>query len=205
MMKYNKILTAILAGTISITSLSAFISDNQAEAKRINGRTKKDNSSNIQESINFIDSQISIKDNKFIANKTSILEYITKNWEKLNLNNEYNTPIEYYNNVIESSLNTLNNNLSTGQYKVIENKGITLKYQERLGGSYYHNTYWWGEEFLVYNGQQKAELARDLGISATAVGTGALSQYPYYKSDSVLAPLLTVLCHKELVLFGQID
>ena len=79
MMKYNKILTAILAGTISITSLSAFISDNQAEAKRINGRTKKDNSSNIQESINFIDSQISIKDNKFIANKTSILEYITKN------------------------------------------------------------------------------------------------------------------------------
>ena len=54
MMKYNKILTVILAGTISITSLSAFISDNQAEAKRINGRTKKDNSSNIQESINFI-------------------------------------------------------------------------------------------------------------------------------------------------------
>lgn len=39
MKKYNKILSTILAGTISITSLSTFVTNNKVEAKRINGRT----------------------------------------------------------------------------------------------------------------------------------------------------------------------
>lgn len=90
MEKYNKILTAILALRFLLLPLASLLAiTKQAGAKRIDGRTKKDNTSNIQESINFIDSQIFIKDNKFIANKTSIIEYLTKNWEKLNLNNEY--------------------------------------------------------------------------------------------------------------------
>lgn len=90
MEKYNKILTAILALRFLLLPLASLLAiTKQAGAKRIDGRTKKDNTNNIQESINFIDSQIFIKDNKFIANKTSIIEYLTKNWEKLNLNNEY--------------------------------------------------------------------------------------------------------------------
>lgn len=83
--------------------------------------------------------------------------------------------------------------MSTGQYKIIDNKEITLKYQKRLGDSYFHNSYWCGEEYLVYNTQQKSKLARDLGLAATAVGVGSL--VPSLASVSV--PLLTELCLSE--------
>ena len=68
--------------------------------------------------------------------------------------------------------NLLSKNL-TSMRKITNNKGITKKYKTVIGGSYYSNSYWWGEEYLTYNSTQKAELSRDLAISSAIISAGS--------------------------------
>lgn len=130
----------------------------------------------LQKHIEFIDSQIFVESNQLTINKSVVLDYMKENWSELNVNNEFSSPEELYTN-IEISVLSMNKKLSSGWYKLNEEKGITEKYQSRAGGSYYHNTYWWGIEYLAYNAQQKAELVRDLTNSATVLGIGAAATF----------------------------
>ena len=161
----------ILTGSLAFSSIASLIQKNNDVAKA-NEKVSINSNIDIQKHINYIDSQIYLENNKLKINKDIVLNYIKLNFSELNIDNKYKTPDEYYNN-IELSITNLNNKVNSGYYK-FNNKGVTEKYKSGAGGSYYSNSYWWGEEYLTYNSRQKTELARDLSLAATAMTAGGI-------------------------------
>ncbi|MBU0278140.1 hypothetical protein, partial [Gemella sp. zg-1178] len=98
MIKINKkvkIASAILASSLLITPISALVSnyDNVAKAEG-----KENNQINIQKHIEYIDSKIYLENNNLKINKDAILIYIKENWNEININNQFKTPEDYYQN-----------------------------------------------------------------------------------------------------------
>ncbi|MBU0279383.1 hypothetical protein, partial [Gemella sp. zg-1178] len=94
MNKKVKIASAILASSLLITPISALVSnyDNVAKASETNNKI------NIQKHIEYIDSQIYLENNNLKINKDAILIYIKENWNEININNQFKTPEDYYQN-----------------------------------------------------------------------------------------------------------
>ncbi len=164
----------ILTGSLAFSPIGSLIQQNNNVVKA-NEKVSINSNIDIQKHINYIDSQIYLENNKLKINKDIVLNYIKLNFSKLNIDNKYKTPDEYYND-IELSITNLNNKVNSGYYK-FNNKGITEKYKSRIGGSYYNNSYWWGDEYLTYNSSQKAELSRDLSISGSVMAGGGSLTY----------------------------
>ena len=169
--KKLKIAASIISLGILINPVSTLINNsNIANAQNNTQQNTKNNK--INKHINYIDTQIKIINNKFIINEVNVKKYIEKNWDQIKLSTKLKTSKEYYETVI-SGINELNSKLETNNYEITNNKGITKKYKTVIGGSYYSNSYWWGEEYLTYNSTQKAELSRDLAISAAIISAGS--------------------------------
>lgn len=171
MKKNIKTFSIFLAAVLTIIPIGNIVQQNNI-AKAENNTQQNTKNNKINKHINYIDTQIEIINNKFIINEVNVKKYIEKNWDQIKLSTKLKTSKEYYETVI-SGINELNSKLETNNYEITNNKGITEKYKTVTGGSYYNNSYWWGEEYLTYNSTQKAELSRDLAISAAIIGTGS--------------------------------
>lgn len=171
MKKNIKTFSIFLAAVLTIIPIGNIVQQNNI-AKAENNTQQNTKNNKINKHINYIDTQIKIINNKFIINEVNVKKYIEKNWDQIKLSTKLKTSKEYYETVI-SGINELNSKLETNNYEITNNKGITEKYKTVIGGSYYHNSYWWGEEYLTYNSTQKAELSRDLAISAAIIGMGS--------------------------------
>lgn len=171
MKKNIKTFSIFLAAVLTIIPIGNIVQQNNI-AKAENNTQQNTKNNKINKHINYIDTQIKIINNKFIINEVNVKKYIEKNWDQIKLSTKLKTSKEYYETVI-SGINELNSKLETNNYEITNNKGITEKYKTVIGGSYYNNSYWWGVEYLTYNSTQKAELSRDLAISAAIIGAGS--------------------------------
>lgn len=171
MKKNIKTFSIFLAAVLTIIPIGNIVQQNNI-AKAENNTQQNTKNNKINKHINYIDTQIKIINNKFIINEVNVKKYIEKNWDQIKLSTKLKTSKEYYETVI-SGINELNSKLETNNYEITNNKGITKKYKTVIGGSYYSNSYWWGEEYLTYNSTQKAELSRDLAISAAIISAGS--------------------------------
>ena len=171
MKKNIKTFSIFLAAVLTIIPIGNIVQQNNI-AKAENNTQQNTKNNKINKHINYIDTQIKIVNNKFIINEVNVKKYIEKNWDQIKLSTKLKTSKEYYETVI-SGINELNSKLETNNYEITNNKGITEKYKTVTGGSYYSNSYWWGVEYLTYNSTQKAELSRDLAISAAIISAGS--------------------------------
>lgn len=171
MKKNIKTFSIFLAAVLTIIPIGNIVQQNNI-AKAENNTQQNTKNNKINKHINYIDTQIKIINNKFIINEVNVKKYIEKNWDQIKLSTKLKTSKEYYETVI-SGINELNSKLETNNYEITNNKGITEKYKTVTGGSYYSNSYWWGVEYLTYNSTQKAELSRDLAISAAIISAGS--------------------------------
>lgn len=171
MKKNIKTFSIFLAAVLTIIPIGNIVQQNNI-AKAENNTQQNTKNNKINKHINYIDTQIKIINNKFIINEVNVKKYIEKNWDQIKLSTKLKTSKEYYETVI-SGINELNSKLETNNYEITNNKGITEKYKTVIGGSYYNNSYWWGVEYLTYNSTQKAELSRDLAISAAIISAGS--------------------------------
>ena len=171
MKKNIKTFSIFLAAVLTIIPIGNIVQQNNI-AKAENNTQQNTKNNKINKHINYIDTQIKIINNKFIINEVNVKKYIEKNWDQIKLSTKLKTSKEYYETVI-SGINELNSKLETNNYEITNNKGITEKYKTVTGGSYYSNSYWWGEEYLTYNSTQKAELSRDLAISSAIISAGS--------------------------------
>ena len=171
MKKNIKTFSIFLAAVLTIIPIGNIVQQNNI-AKAENNTQQNTKNNKINKHINYIDTQIKIINNKFIINEVNVKKYIEKNWDQIKLSTKLKTSKEYYETVI-SGINELNSKLETNNYEITNNKGITKKYKTVIGGSYYSNSYWWGEEYLTYNSTQKAELSRDLAISSAIISAGS--------------------------------
>lgn len=214
MIKYKKILSIILATTVSSTFFSTIVSNNHAEAKRINGRTKINNityssvNSNIKELdkktekiIQNIDTFINIDSGAYKVNKNELQNYINNNWNDIKNSFPEQKTKEDFINEINKNINNLNTELSTGQYKLTEDKAIIPLFQERSGSMTTYN-YWWGRETRLHNRYQinlAVNVLRDVSKGSAFLGIlsyacaplaatlGAGSWYASHMADKISA------------------
>lgn len=175
MKKMVKLTSTILTAGLLITPITTLTTNFDNVAKANTNYKDYQKQVILQKHINYIDSQIYLENDVLKINKSNVINYIKNNWKEINIYTDFGSHEEFYSS-IELAVTSINNKINTGYYKFNNQKGITEKYQSRIGGSYYNNTYWWGEEYLVYNASQKAELSRDLAIAASIIGTaGAMT------------------------------
>lgn len=176
MNKKFKFTSAVLTAGLIITPILGTINQNNniAEAKqniKFNDYISKKDT--LQKHIDYIDSQISIINSRLVINRENVLNYINKNWNVLK-NENYNTPIEYYNN-IENSISEMNNKLSSGYYKLTNDKGIIEKYQSReIVNGYERYSKWWGYQYYA-RGSAGERLASDFEDAAEKRGWGTVA------------------------------
>ncbi|MBU0279357.1 hypothetical protein [Gemella sp. zg-1178] len=158
MNKKLKFTSAILASSLLITPISALVSnyDNVAKAEG-----KENNQINIQKHIDYIDSQIYLENNNLKINKDFVLNYIKINFKELNINNQFKTPEEYYQN-IELSVSNINKKVNSAWYKFNATNGITEKYQSRSGGGFEVYYYWWGSQVYIHNQWELNNFKREI-------------------------------------------
>lgn len=152
-----KFISALLSASLLITPISYITQNNQNIAKANNQIINNQN----QKHINYIDSQITLKNNQLIINKTQVLKYIKQNWNEININNNFKTPEEYFNN-IELSITNINQKVSSGWYKFNNQKGIKEKYQTKAGGGFEAYYYWWGSQVYIHNQWELNNFKREI-------------------------------------------
>lgn len=175
--KKFKFASAIISAGLLITPISGLVNsyDNVAKAEQINIKE-----SNIKKHINYIDSNILVKNNQLIINnKDNVINYIKKNWNEININNKFDTPEDYYND-IESSIIQMNKKLNSGWYKLNIDKSISQRFQSR----YMHNGYekydqWYGIQIYIHDKQGLENFINEMIIAKNNFNTSLGAFIPF--------------------------
>lgn len=200
-----KITAAVLSAGLIITPLSGLVQNNQNVAKADNTVVKEQNKKKYINHINYIDSQIHLKNNQLVMNKDKIYKYLKQNWLEINVNDNYKSPEEYLSN-IEVAITAMNEKVASGWYKFDKEKGMIQKYQSRewING-YERYEKWWGFQYYA-RGAAGEQLARDFEDAAEkrAWGAGALGTVGVF-SGGIGIPLLVIFTGFTTTQFYSIE